>query len=160
MSEESWNALYYWVEVGALGLVALTALLVVVRGRWATPSRTAVRALLLVLVAAAIIAVTRPPVPWLVAGTALVVGLLLGVLAGRKASAGTRLGAWLTAVALVGVAFSALFGSVLVFGWSLVLLALAIGAVGGQAAGQAGRPADRSPGQRPEVATPPEPQRS
>lgn len=160
MSAESWNTFYYWAEVGSLGLVVLAALLVVARGRWAAPSRTAVRAVLLALTAAAIVGVVRPPVPWLAAGIALLVGLVLGWLAGRSAAAGTRLGAWLTGLAMIVLAFTALFGSVLVFAWSLVLLAAALGAVTGQAAGQAMRPADRSSGRGPEVTTPLEPQQS
>jgi len=139
----------YWVKLALLIVIVILALWGAARGsrlRLFTPWRAVLQSVLAVAAFAVftlVPGITYGPV-WAVA--AAVIGVAFGFVVGRAEHVSTQgdqvcvkrspLVAWLWAVAVILVAMTLLFGSTFLFGAAMVLLALAVGAIVGQVAGE------------------------
>jgi len=142
-------SILYWVKLAALIVIVVLTLWAAVRAsrlRLFTAWRAVLQAILAVAAFAVLswfAGVLYGPL-WAV--VAAVIGIAYGFVVGRGESVSLRgqrvcvkrsaFVAWLWAVAVILVTLTLLFGSSFLFGAAMVLLALAVGAVIGQVAGE------------------------
>jgi hypothetical protein len=142
-------SILYWVKLAVLIVIVVLALWGAVRAA-RLRAFVAWRAVLQALLAIAAFAVFS----WLAgvvygplwAAVAFVIGIAYGFVVGRAEHTSVRgtqvcvkrspLVAWLWAVAVIVVTLTLLFGSTFLFGAGMVLMALAVGAIVGQVAGE------------------------
>lgn len=142
-------SILYWVKLAILIVIVLLALWGALRAsrlRVFVAWRAVLQGILAIAAFAVFSLLAGVVYGPLWAVVAAVIGIAYGFVVGRGESTSTRgaqvcvkrssLVAWLWAVAVICVTLTLLFGSSFLFGAAMVLLALAVGAVVGQVAGE------------------------
>jgi hypothetical protein len=142
-------SILYWVKLAVLIVIVLLALWGAVRAsrlRAFVAWRAVVQALLAIAAFAIFSWLAGVVYGPLWAAVAFVIGIAYGFVIGRAEHTSVRgaqirikrsaLVAWLWAIAVILVTLTLLFGSSFLFGAAMVLMALAVGAIVGQVAGE------------------------
>jgi hypothetical protein len=142
-------SILYWVQLGLLLLAVIAAILVAVRSsgsRVVVPWRAVTEAVLAaaVFAVAFVLAGAGSSVLWTVvlvalgAGSGYLLGAAERVVADERGPGVRRAAAvpWVWALSLVLVALTLLFGSTFLYGLAVLVMALALGLVVGQVAGE------------------------